>query len=184
MAWLARRTCNGARNPGIANHSVGRRRRVRSSYRRGHASHCVPCKDSASRHGHPGTRVCGVMSAAHGRGDGRPDVAIARSGVMERHPELGKGGVVSAWANQCGFAIRETDAGWPSPCRGGTRRGGRELEMVAVELAAGDWLVCHAMTPPSTSTKMRCQAQPSQPTEWNRRPLGTMRPRILCCPLS
>lgn len=71
--------------------------------------------------------------------------------VSQRHPELSDADVMSAWRSQYRCAVRETDAGLRHVAVGLDARG-RELEMVAVELEGGDWLVYHAMTPPSAKT--------------------------------
>ena len=57
------------------------------------------------------------------------------------------GGGCRASCEQC----RETDSGLRHVAVGYDSRG-REVEMVGVELEDGDWLVYHAMTPPSTKT--------------------------------
>ena len=71
--------------------------------------------------------------------------------VGERHPDLSDDDVRSAWENQYRATIRETDSGRRHVAVGYDVRG-REIEMVAVELEGGDWLVFHAMTPPSEKT--------------------------------
>lgn len=71
--------------------------------------------------------------------------------VTERHPELSEADVASAWRCQYRYAVREGDSGLRRVAVGLDPRG-REVEMVAVELDDGAWLVYHAMTPPSAKT--------------------------------
>jgi hypothetical protein len=71
--------------------------------------------------------------------------------VSERHPSLADDDVRSAWENQYRATIRETNSGLRHVAVGHDTHG-REIEMVAVELEGGDWLVFHAMTPPSAKT--------------------------------
>lgn len=70
---------------------------------------------------------------------------------MQRHPELDEESVKTAWEN----AIA------PTPRVGaksnqyvaiGFDDKARLLEMVAIRLREGDWLIYHAMTPPSAKT--------------------------------
>ena len=72
--------------------------------------------------------------------------------IHERHPEVCDSDVVCAWENQYRMAIRTTDAGLRFVAVGMDQKG-RELEMVAIRTAEVDWLVFHAMTPPSRRTR-------------------------------
>lgn len=78
-------------------------------------------------------------------------MVIIHPRVGVRHPELADDDVRSAWENQYRAVVRETDSGLRHVAVGYDSRG-REVEMVGVELEGGDWLVYHAMTPPSTKT--------------------------------
>ena len=78
-------------------------------------------------------------------------MVIIHSRVSVRHPNLTDGDVRCAWENQYRAVIRQTDSGLRHVAVGHDARG-REIEMVAVELEDGDWLIFHAMTPPSAKT--------------------------------
>ena len=70
--------------------------------------------------------------------------------VTQRHPELSAEDIAHAWVNRIAEAQRDVD---PSQLVVvGFDCSGRMLEMVAVELEDGDYLVFHAMTPPSKKT--------------------------------
>ena len=71
--------------------------------------------------------------------------------VHERHPELSDVDVISAWNNQYRSTMRETDRGIRFVAVGFDPNS-RHVEMVAVELEGGHWLIYHAMTPPSSKT--------------------------------
>ena len=64
--------------------------------------------------------------------------------VMERHPELSEDDVVAAWNAYVRMTRREENQAIAI----GFDDKGRALEMVAKE-ANGDYLVYHAMTPPT-----------------------------------
>lgn len=83
-------------------------------------------------------RIGGVMVIIHPR-------------VGLRHPELTDDDVRSAWENQYRSIMRDTASGLRHVAVGYDSMG-REVEMVGVELEDGDWLVYHAMTPPSMKT--------------------------------
>lgn len=78
-------------------------------------------------------------------------MVIIHPRVSERHPGLTDGDVLSAWENQYRSVSRDTDAGARHVAVGYDSKG-RVIEMVAVELEGGNWLVYHAMTPPSAKT--------------------------------
>ena len=78
-------------------------------------------------------------------------MVVVHPRVSERHPELSDEDVRSAWKNQYRCVARDTDRGTRHVAVGLDAHG-RELEMVGVELEGGDWLIYHAMTPPSTKT--------------------------------
>ena len=71
--------------------------------------------------------------------------------VMERHPELTRDDVLSAWENTVAVAYR-IDGEAERQVGIGTDRNGRLLEMVAARTKEGGWIVYHAMTPPSRKT--------------------------------
>ncbi len=71
--------------------------------------------------------------------------------VSKRHPELADKDVRSAWENQYCAVLRETDCGFRYVAVGYDSRN-REIEMVAIGLEDGVWLIYHAMTPPSAKT--------------------------------
>lgn len=66
--------------------------------------------------------------------------------VPERHPELSEADVLEAWANCRRWAPRLSTGECVAV---GFDARGRFVEMVAVRSTDGDWLVYHAMTPPS-----------------------------------
>lgn len=71
--------------------------------------------------------------------------------VVKRHPELDEVGVKAAWENALVSAPRIGKD--PNQYIAlGFDNAGRLLEVVAVRLANGDWLIYHAMTPPSRKT--------------------------------
>ena len=75
------------------------------------------------------------------------DEVIVHPRVHERHPEVSVEDVLSAWKHAIRSAPRVDDSRtWVSV---GVDVKGRLLEMVAVHNGRGDWLVYHAMTPPS-----------------------------------
>lgn len=71
--------------------------------------------------------------------------------VEERHPELSRDDVLSAWENMLSYLPRlESD-----PTRYvavGSDSRGRLIEMVAQKGCNGTWIIFHAMTPPSRKT--------------------------------
>ena len=68
--------------------------------------------------------------------------------VRESHPEIGEDDVRRAWENPIACAVREVAE---RELRVGFDAKARLLEMVGV-LCEGDWVVYHAMTPPSKKT--------------------------------
>ena len=70
--------------------------------------------------------------------------------IHERHPDITDADVAAAWDNVLLSAPRDDGTGsWVSIGMDGN---GRLLEMVSIHNAAGQWLVYHAMTPPSKKT--------------------------------
>lgn len=80
----------------------------------------------------------------------QPRITVHRR-VHERHPELADDDVLAAWNN----GIASTSRTHKDPIEYvaiGFDGKGRLVETVAVRSSAGDWLVFHAMTPPSDNT--------------------------------
>ena len=75
---------------------------------------------------------------------------IVHPRVHERHPDISEEDVLTAWRNMLLSAPRNNGTGsWVSVGMDGN---GRLLEMVSVHNSAGQWLVYHAMTPPTKKT--------------------------------
>ena len=76
---------------------------------------------------------------------------IVHERVLKRHPNLTEEGVRAAWET----ALVSTPRIAKNPSEYvalGFDGDGRLLEMVAIRLEDGDWLIFHAMTPPSDKT--------------------------------
>ena len=76
---------------------------------------------------------------------------IVHDRVIERHPELARGDVEEAWRN----VLVSTPRIMKNPDEYvalGFDGKDRLLEVVAMRLRGGDWLICHATTPPSDKT--------------------------------
>lgn len=76
---------------------------------------------------------------------------IVHPRVVKRHPELDEEGIKNAWNN----ALVSTPRIEKDPDQYialGFDNDGRLLEVVATRLSNGDWLIFHAMTPPSNKT--------------------------------
>ncbi|KAB7789684.1 hypothetical protein [Bifidobacterium leontopitheci] len=75
---------------------------------------------------------------------------IVHPRVHERHPDISDEDVLKAWHNVLLSAPRDNGTGsWVSI---GMDDNGRLLEMVSVHNDAGQWLIYHAMTPPTKKT--------------------------------
>lgn len=75
---------------------------------------------------------------------------IVHPRVHERHPDVDEDDVLAAWDNVLLSAPRDDGSGsWVSIGMDGR---GRLLEMVSVHNDVGQWLVYHAMTPPTKKT--------------------------------
>lgn len=70
--------------------------------------------------------------------------------VMGRHAELEESDVISAWRNALAIARRDSDGAIYYVAVGSDAKG-RLLEMVAMR-SEDDFLIYHAMTPPSKKT--------------------------------
>lgn len=76
---------------------------------------------------------------------------IVHQRVMRRHPELDEESVKTAWENAIASTPRIGVKGNQHVAIGFDAKA-RLLEMVAIRLREGDWLIYHAMTPPSAKT--------------------------------
>lgn len=73
---------------------------------------------------------------------------IVHPRVCKRHPELSEEEVLAAWSNRFALAMRLDRR--PGECIAiGVDGGGRMVEMVACRSFDGEWLIYHAMTPPT-----------------------------------
>lgn len=76
--------------------------------------------------------------------------AIVHSRAHERHPDISEEDVLTAWRNMLLSAPRDDGTGsWVSIGMDGN---GRLLGIVSVHNSAGQWLIYHAMTPPTKKT--------------------------------
>lgn len=71
--------------------------------------------------------------------------------IFERHPELDEVSVMEAWENALLSAPR-IDKNYDEYIVVGFDAKGRLLEMVGARGELGNWLIYHAMTPPSEKT--------------------------------
>ena len=71
--------------------------------------------------------------------------------IHERHPEIDESDVSTAW-NGALISARRLDRDQDEWIAVGLDSNGRVLEMVAVRNSEGQWLIYHAMTPPSKET--------------------------------
>ena len=75
---------------------------------------------------------------------------IVHPRVHEHHPNISEEDVLAAWHNVLLSAQRDNGTGaWVSIGMDGN---GRLLEMVSVHNGSGQWLIYHAMTPPTKKT--------------------------------
>lgn len=75
--------------------------------------------------------------------------------VFERHPELDEQGVLYAWRN---FTVSAVRVPREREVRLGYDLSGRELEMIAVALEDGSWLIYHAFSPPTKKMRREIDA--------------------------
>ena len=78
------------------------------------------------------------------------DTPIVHPRVLERHSEFAEQDITHAWNNCISFRRRE-DIESDEYIAVGSDQNGRLLELVA-ECKSDDWLIYHAMTPPSKKT--------------------------------
>lgn len=78
-------------------------------------------------------------------------IIIVHQRIMERHPEISEEDVIHAWKNTLRYVQRRRN-GTDSFVAVGPDRQGRVIEMVGVFLSGGDWLIFHAMRPPTKNT--------------------------------
>ena len=79
------------------------------------------------------------------------DLVVVHPRVHERHPDLSDADVPCAWRN-CIRARQRLNRS-PNECIAiGVNERGRLIEMVAFCSPDGDWLIYHAMTPPTKKT--------------------------------
>jgi hypothetical protein len=76
--------------------------------------------------------------------------------VPLRHPDISKEDAATAWVN-CIKSRPRIDKDPSEYLAVGTDRKGRLIELVALRNAQGDWLIYHAMTPPSENVKRELQ---------------------------
>ncbi|PST48050.1 hypothetical protein COO72_09785 [Bifidobacterium callitrichos] len=75
---------------------------------------------------------------------------IVHPRVHERHPDITDEDALAAWRNILLSAPRDDGSGaWVSIGMDGN---GRLLELVSIHNSAGQWLIYHAMTPPTKKT--------------------------------
>jgi hypothetical protein len=68
--------------------------------------------------------------------------------VNERHPEICDADVLDAWQN-CIRAVPRIDKNPNEYIAVGADSNGRLIEVIALRSLDGDWLIYHAMTPPT-----------------------------------
>ena len=78
--------------------------------------------------------------------------------VPLRHPEISKKDAADAWIN-CIKSLPRIDKNPDEYLAIGADENGRLIELVVVRDAEGDWLIFHAVTPPSENAKKEFQAR-------------------------
>jgi hypothetical protein len=76
--------------------------------------------------------------------------------VTLRHPDISKEDAAAAWAN-CIKSRPRIDKEPNEYLAIGIDEKGRLIELVAIRDAYGDWLIYHAMTPPTENAKRELQ---------------------------
>jgi len=77
--------------------------------------------------------------------------------IFEKHPEISEQDVLDAW-HSCFRSRSRIDKNPHEYIAIGADRQGRLLELVAKCSVDGDWLIYHAMTPPSKKTLKELEA--------------------------
>ena len=72
--------------------------------------------------------------------------------IAERHPDISQEDVKAAWKS-CIRSIPRIGKNPDEYLAIGTDRQGRLIELVAIRNEEGDWLIYHAMTPPTDNAK-------------------------------
>ena len=73
---------------------------------------------------------------------------VVHDRVCQRHPELEKSDVREAWSN-CIRSARRTQSAFDDYVAVGFDKKGRLLQMIAVLLPDGVWMIYHAFSPPT-----------------------------------
>lgn len=76
------------------------------------------------------------------------DGFIIHPHIVERHPEISEEDVADAWVG-CIKAVPRLDRNPNEYIAIGCDSKGRLLELIAVRLGTGEWLIYHAFTPPT-----------------------------------
>jgi hypothetical protein len=82
--------------------------------------------------------------------------------VTLRHPSISKEDAATAWT-RCIRSRPRIDKDPNEYLAIGTDEKGRLLELVALRDAEGDWLIYHAMTPPTENAKRELQMKRRRP---------------------
>ena len=80
-----------------------------------------------------------------------PGKIIVHERVTRLHPKISEGDVVNAWENTIRYVQRRKQSTDAFVAVGPDIQG-RIIEMVGSYLSNGDWLIYHAMRPPSRNT--------------------------------
>ena len=80
-----------------------------------------------------------------------PGKIIVHERIMRKHPDISESDVIYAWENTVRYVQRRRQGTDPFVAVGPDKQG-RMIEMVGTCLSNGDWLIYHAMRPPSNNT--------------------------------